>query len=239
MPAISHDTFHLYFLIGLGIIAFAMAFRRQWTSSRHDREATQLLVKNALPVFMQDMMRERDFWNIMHRSASARGDLQEQIKNLDSLLYHLSALEIVSFDRRFHWYRDKLYRWDLWGAVYLLNGGCSDDTFADFRSWLVGQGRQNVEAVLQNPEGIIDFVKPGDNWEGLQYCANRVYNQKTGDVLMPPFWKKAEDDQPEPENNDESDLWAGPKDEPAGEEWDEADLPSMFPNIARMVAKSS
>jgi hypothetical protein len=235
----SHDTFHLFYLIGLGIIAFVVAFREKWISSRHDREATQVLMENTLPVLMQDMMSEREFWNIIHRSASVHGDLQEQIKNLELLLYNLPRLEIVAFNQRFHWYRDKLNRWDLWGAIYLLNGGCSRDAFADFRSWLVGQGRQKVEVVLQNPEAIIDFVKPGQDWEGLQYCANRIYNQKTGDVLMQPFWKKAEDDQAELENSDDSDLWTDPKDDPAGEEWNAEDLPSMFPNIARMVTKIS
>ena len=37
---------------------------------------------------------------------------------------------------------DDSYRWDLWGAAYLANGGCSDDGFDYFRGWLIGQGRK-------------------------------------------------------------------------------------------------
>lgn len=33
-----------------------------------------------------------------------------------------------------------LYRYDLWAAAYLIGGGCSDDSFTDFRAGLIGQG---------------------------------------------------------------------------------------------------
>jgi Protein of unknown function (DUF4240) len=35
------------------------------------------------------------------------------------------------------------YDWNLWGAVYLMQGGCSDDAFDYFRGWLVMQGRSS------------------------------------------------------------------------------------------------
>ena len=34
------------------------------------------------------------------------------------------------------------YDWNLWGAAYLMKGGCSDDAFDYFRGWLVAQGRR-------------------------------------------------------------------------------------------------
>jgi hypothetical protein len=106
--------------------------------------------------------------DFIHRSGSSHGNLQKQIRILTELLNNLSRLEIVAFDRRFHYYHDKLHRWDVWGAVYLLNGSCSGDAFADFRSWLIGQGQQKFEAVLRDPESMLAFVKPGDDWKGLQ-----------------------------------------------------------------------
>ena len=154
-------AFYLYYLIGLAIIHFLIAFVRQWITSRRDHAVHEYMVENTLPVLVQNMMNERAFWRVIHRSATSRGNLQDQIRNLSELLNNLSGLEIVAFDRRFHYYQDKLYRWDVWGAVYLLNGGCSNDAFADFRSWLVGQGEQKFEAVLKDPEAIVDFVKPG------------------------------------------------------------------------------
>ncbi|MFF4344435.1 DUF4240 domain-containing protein [Kitasatospora sp. NPDC001540] len=44
------------------------------------------------------------------------------------------------------------YRAPLWGAAYLLNGGCSDDGFDYFRGWLLVQGREVFERVVADPD---------------------------------------------------------------------------------------
>ena len=46
------------------------------------------------------------------------------------------------------------YRWDLWSAAYLANGGCSGDGFDYFRGWLIGQGRTAYETVLADPDAL-------------------------------------------------------------------------------------
>jgi hypothetical protein len=33
------------------------------------------------------------------------------------------------------------HRWDVWAATYLIGGGCSGDSFIDFRARLISQGR--------------------------------------------------------------------------------------------------
>jgi len=43
------------------------------------------------------------------------------------------------------------YRVDLWGAAYLINGGCSDDAFEYFRGWLIVQGRGTYERIVADP----------------------------------------------------------------------------------------
>lgn len=35
-----------------------------------------------------------------------------------------------------------LYRRDLWAAAYIIGGGCSDDSFIDFRAGLIAQGHE-------------------------------------------------------------------------------------------------
>ena len=49
----------------------------------------------------------------------------------------------------------RLNTWDLWGAVYVLLGGCSDDTFEYVRCWIVGRGRQAVEQACADAEGYV------------------------------------------------------------------------------------
>lgn len=223
---------YLYLLIGQGIIIFTVAFIRQWITSRHDRELRLYLTENTLPVLVQDRMKEHTFWRIIHRSKSPSNDIQDQVERLNALLNDLSKLEIVAFHRRFQQYLDKLYHWNIWGAISLYNGGCSERTFADFRSWLIGQGQEKFEAVLQNPEAIIEFVKPDDNWAGLQYCASTVYHKKTGDVLLPYHWI----DREEENDLEASDAFFTCKEKPTGKKWREHELPELFPNIAKSIS---
>lgn len=49
------------------------------------------------------------------------------------------------------------YRGDLWGAAYLINGGCSDDGFEYFRGWLVTQGRDACQRVVADPDSLADL----------------------------------------------------------------------------------
>ena len=44
----------------------------------------------------------------------------------------LPAAEIEAFDRLLYEKIDAAYRWSLWGAAYVINGGCSDDGFEYF-----------------------------------------------------------------------------------------------------------
>ncbi|MFC8453561.1 DUF4240 domain-containing protein [Kitasatospora sp. NPDC057223] len=46
------------------------------------------------------------------------------------------------------------YRAPLWGAAYVINGGCSDDGFDYFRGWLITQGRETFERVITDPDAL-------------------------------------------------------------------------------------
>jgi len=46
---------------------------------------------------------------------------------------------------------------DLWGAAYLINGGCSDDGFDYFRGWLIAQGREVFERTVADPDALAEL----------------------------------------------------------------------------------
>jgi Protein of unknown function (DUF4240) len=48
------------------------------------------------------------------------------------------------------------YRWELWGAAELLNGGASGDGFEYFRAWLIAQGRAVYEAAMRDPDSLAE-----------------------------------------------------------------------------------
>jgi hypothetical protein len=101
----------------------------------------------------------------------------------------------------------------VWGAAFLMNGGCSDDGFRYFRDWLVSEGEAVFEAALDDPESLAS-KKPGAEFEleSFGYVAAEVYEQMT-DAEMPRG--RAQESA-----------------SPAGKAWEESDLPARFPRLA-------
>jgi hypothetical protein len=100
-----------------------------------------------------------EFWG--HIRATRRKDPDAHAERLVARLAKLPAEEIVDF--QYWWDRmlSEAYFWDLWGAAYYANGGCSDDGFDYFRNWLVLQGRDTFEAVVADPNRLADYVADG------------------------------------------------------------------------------
>ena len=47
--------------------------------------------------------------------------------------------------------------WQLWAAAYLALGGMGEDSFLDFRSWLISHGRGTFERVLADPDSLVEL----------------------------------------------------------------------------------
>ncbi|MGJ8594119.1 MAG: DUF4240 domain-containing protein [Aquaticitalea sp.] len=135
-----------------------------------------------------ELMNENRFWEIIKstKSNSSRSYERQQTE-LNKELSKLTAIEILEFDNKFRTLRGQAYTWDLWAAAYIMNGGCSDDCFSDFRGWLIGQGKDIFENAMQNAESLVELKHDMDNddWEGLSYVAREVYEKKTGGQDMP------------------------------------------------------
>ena len=121
----------------------------------------------------------KEFWE--HIEKSRRRDADEHEERLVARLAKRPVNDILDFA---HIWDEMLYRtytWNLWGAAYLINGGCSDDGFRDFRVWLVGRGRHAYEHALKNPDSLADILDgdPVDGF-GLDTAALRAYEARTG-----------------------------------------------------------
>lgn len=84
-----------------------------------------------------------------------------------------------------------MYRWDVWAAAYLIGGGCSDDSFMDFRAGLIGLGREwyaraaacpdvlaEHPAVAAAAEAHIDEIVFN---EAVNYAASYAFERVAGD----------------------------------------------------------
>jgi hypothetical protein len=169
-------------------------------------------------------MEDDSFWQILAQSrASAGGSIEDQTDSLTTALAGLPAQEIAAFDVAFTAHRDELYSWDLWGAAYLMMGGCSDDCFTDFRSWVIAQGEDYFKAVRADPQALADgrLEDAGQVGEAelLSYAAMDAYVEATGrDIFM---------DYP---------SHPGPETatEPTGQEWDEGDEDALRARYPRL-----
>jgi hypothetical protein len=152
-------------------------------------------------------MDEAAFWSLIEAAGRAAGDEAET---------RPEELEYRSFLAR-------SYTWDLWGAAYVINGGCSDDGFDYFRDWLISKGRRVYAEALRSPETLADAVDDADldlgcELEELRYVPARAWALRTG---------KDEEDFPQS-------AQAPQPAEPAGSPWSEDgdELARRFPKLA-------
>lgn len=129
-------------------------------------------------------MDDTPFWAIIEVGGSlVLNDPDRQVEAVKKRLVKLPPTEIQKFHRLFNQKLADAYTWDLWGAGYLINGGCSDDGFAYFRAWLISQGRAVYEAALANPDslaGLTDRDRDDYEAEDLWGVALDAYEEVTG-----------------------------------------------------------
>lgn len=162
------------------------------------------------------LMDEEMFWKIIKTTKdNSNGDYEQQQEELANELRKLTPDDIILFGNRFRFFRGQANTWELWGAIYIIHGGCGDDSFNDFREWVIGQGKDFYYKTIQNPESLVEVEteKIEDvEWEGLGYVPSTVFEELTGQEMPYPFQ----------ENHDTT-----------GNEWEEEsdDLKNMFPKL--------
>ncbi|MCC6874213.1 MAG: DUF4240 domain-containing protein [Sandaracinaceae bacterium] len=168
-------------------------------------------------------MDEAKFWKLVEASrarckSTSADPSDQQDAILVELLAELPAKEIVEFDRIFRRLHAVAYTWDLWAAAYIIEGGCSDDAFIDFRSGLIGLGRKVYEDAVRDPGTLVSQPARGVNLsnEQMMYAAMEAYENLVGDELPV-------DELTQPA-------------EPAGEPWDEESVDEKYPALARKFA---
>jgi uncharacterized protein DUF4240 len=135
-------------------------------------------------------MDEIDFWEIVDGTRDAAdGDPEAHAELLVERLTQLDPEAVTDFARHFESRFNRAYRWDVWGAAWVLLDGAGDDTFDNFRCWLIGQGRHVFEGALHDPDALAellaeDFDETRDGEaEDVGYAAFDAYERLTGDDL--------------------------------------------------------
>jgi hypothetical protein len=170
---------NIYFILTLflALVLFRFVFRRFLGLPRY---RGKVITDNYTG---SDIMQEKLFWQLISESRKdSRRNYEAQCKILTSRLSNLNEEEIMGFDATMRLLMARSYSFRLWEPVYALNGGCSDDCFEYFRTWLIAQGRDNFYWTTRFPR-LLFFVgvkESIENYEGLGYCAYDAYQIKMG-----------------------------------------------------------
>ena len=113
----------------------------------------------------------------------------------------------------------RAYTWDLWAAAYVIEDGCSDDCFRDFRAYLISLGRTPYEAALKDPDALAPVVEDAEtgDWENADDPASEAYEDASGEELP----------------GGDGDLSGRPR----GEPWDDEDQDALVRRYPALAAR--
>src|SRR5689334_478015 len=124
------------------------------------------------------------FWRLVDAARAESDDDDDFLVRIDEALREMPETdEIMGFERELEGLLARSYTHELWGAAYLINGGCSDDGFDYFRAWLIAQGRTVFEAALKDPDSLADLDAADVELEDFLYVASEAYEDRTGDEI--------------------------------------------------------
>jgi hypothetical protein len=172
----------------------------------------------AQPPATSSGMDDAAFWQLISSTREATDhDTGRQSELLEERLSQLPAQQIVDFQRIRHGLDEQAYTWDLWGAAYVIDDGCSDDCFRDFRAYLISLGRGPYEAAMRDPDSLAPVVQDAEegDWENADNVAPDAYESVAGEDIPA----------------DDSDLSGDPRGEPWDDEAQEA-LVQRYPRLA-------
>lgn len=160
---------------------------------------------------MTHIMTIDQFWQIIE---DARGNAAK----VTAALLLVPAEEIEAFANLYGEQMNRLHHWDIWGAAFVLNDGCSDDCFHYFKAFVIGKGRKFFEQAVLAPDELAPLItskdlKNGCDNEALNYAAAEAYEQIANADLV-------------------TEVESLEGTEPAGETWEEDEVYDRFPKLA-------
>jgi hypothetical protein len=117
------------------------------------------------------------FWRLVDDARAAHPRADDRLKAIAAAVAELDGEALVQLDGTIADWFHALDRNDLWAAAYVLMGGCGDDSFSDFRGWLLLQGRDAVDAVIADPQVLATWsYLEWPRAEGLYTIAQQAYH---------------------------------------------------------------
>ena len=148
------------------------------------------------------------FWGLIE--ASRGPDEPKQLELLADSLLSLDDRDLVDFIALFDGVMSAMNSARLRAAAYLMNGGCSDDGFVDFRYWLISRGRAVATLGMTDPDALARFEVEIEtaSFEWFGAVMRDEYAARSGGVDAPRVGDlpSAERDSERPFDHDEPEM---------------------------------
>lgn len=113
------------------------------------------------------VMDEASFWALIEDvRQTADGDAEAMADELREALADADADQLGTLHRSLVDANKRLYTWDHGDAGELICGFLGDDSFTDFRSWIITRGKDVFEAVAADPDALADVEDVEATCEG-------------------------------------------------------------------------
>jgi Protein of unknown function (DUF4240) len=165
-------------------------------------------------------MDDTAFWQLMADTRADAGNATDKQSDLlEQRLRRLPANQIAEFERIRQGLDRQAYTYELWGAAYVIEDGCSDDCFRDFRGYLISLGRDPYEAALRDPDSLASVAQDAEtgNWENAD------------DVAPDAYEGVADEDIPTGDSE--------PSGDPSGDPWDDDHAEQLVQRYPRLAAR--
>lgn len=139
--------------------------------------------KKPLPPPLKDKVDETAFWRILADTNANAESPEEARARLIPRLESLNAAGIRKFHSLYARTMKRLYHWNVWALAYAARGGCGDDSFRDFRGWMILRGDPAlVDLAIASPERAARHVPrdPDIPEGGLDSAIESAYLARTG-----------------------------------------------------------
>jgi len=110
-------------------------------------------------------MTETDFWIMVEASHdTALNDMELKCRLIQDAVTKLPEADAADCVRWLDAALARTYTWPLWGAAYVMKGGCGDDAFRDFRACLISRGEAAVVQALGDPDSLAEKAGDIESW---------------------------------------------------------------------------
>ena len=118
------------------------------------------------------------FWALIAQAKEHPGGPSEWLMER---LMDLGPEQAKKFDDIASAYTGLANQYGLWAAASVMEHGCTDDGFIDFRTWLGAQGKDVYMAALKDPDSLADVPDyPNSLFDSLPRMGDSAYEELTG-----------------------------------------------------------